>query len=216
MKYNENNLDVKKILNTFKFKIFKKSSFLQVDEGKKEIDTLDFFPSQIRKVKLKNFQSDSKISNLLSPFSFSLLIDNYANLKLQNKRKNKLKKETESGKGKDKEGTSCLLPLDINTLIAGSCLGSIEVYDVRSGKLEKCIGSLGERHGFVRIGKNGHLAAYVSDNEIVLTDIKNDKIIEKIPTDDYAKDLHISDDCKEILIGFGSGKVSILSSEKEK
>ena len=119
-------------------------------------------------------------------------------------------------KGKDKEGTSCLLPLDINTLIAGSCLGSIEVYDVRSGKLEKCIGSLGERHGFVRIGKNGHLAAYVSDNEIVLTDIKNDKIIEKIPTDDYAKDLHISDDCKEILIGFGCGKVSILISEKEK
>lgn len=119
-------------------------------------------------------------------------------------------------KGKDKEGTDCLSPLDINTLIAGSCLGSIEVYDLRSGKLEKCIGSLGERHGFVRIGKNCNLAAYVFNKEIVLTDIKNDKIIEKIPTDDYVKDLHINDECKEILIGFDCGKISILSSEKEK
>ena len=115
-------------------------------------------------------------------------------------------------KGKDNEGTSCLSPLDKNTLIAGSYLGSIEVYDLRSGKLEKCIGSLGKRHGFVRIGKNCLLAAYVAEDEIVFTDIKNDKIIEQIPTDGYVNDLNISDDCKEILLGFSCGKISILSS----
>nr|YP_764381.1 cell division protein [Stigeoclonium helveticum]ABF60158.1 cell division protein [Stigeoclonium helveticum] len=125
LKFNENNLDSKKILNTFKLKVFKKRSFLKVDEAKKEdffleerenmgippgskasggtFSQLDFFPSQIGKVNLKNFQSDLKISNLLSPFSFSLLNDNYANLKLQNERKNKLKKEAELGEAKDKE-----------------------------------------------------------------------------------------------------------------
>nr|QIZ74117.1 cell division protein [Stigeoclonium sp. FACHB-2430] len=119
IKFNENDLDSKKILNTFKLKVFKKRSFLKVDAEKKEafpaseafgkLGKNRIFPSQIAKVTLKNFQSDSKISNLLSPFSFSLLNDTSANLKSQNllgneEEKNKLKKEAESGKVQDKEG----------------------------------------------------------------------------------------------------------------
>nr|QIZ74397.1 cell division protein [Draparnaldia mutabilis] len=86
--FNKNNLS---ILNQSK-KIKKTSSKVPKTENSKQ---LYYFP--LSGPQLKNFQRDSKILTLLSPFSFSLLNSNSLNLKLQNLfGQKKLNLETES------------------------------------------------------------------------------------------------------------------------